>query len=226
MIDIAFSFDSRGIAALYHEDRKARLACWRTDNGQIIVHHQAEKWWNDIIPGLGSEGNEIQWLADKRGWLLGGYAMVDRDRCEVQWRLSRNISPTYLIDGKNLLWSISAGFDDYLVCNPIMLEQAFDPEQRERQEGPKNPFGSDLHLVAIVRLEIKSYPAGGDAATIARGVLAPIGWADSRAIAIDRERNEVVIGVRIMMVNTGPAKQALERAGFIIGGSMISPLQN
>ena len=47
---------------------------------------------------------------------------------------------------------------------------------------------------------------------------------NSRAITIDTERNEVVIGVRVMMVNTGTAKQALEQAGFKIGGAMLSPL--
>ncbi len=221
--DVAFSPNGRGIAGMYEEGDQSHLVCWRTDSAQVIAHHQIGQRWLELVPGLNSYGNGIQWLGDMRGWLLGGQVMVERDSGQVRWRLPRPHTSRHLVDGKNLLWSFGAGFEDYLVCNSISLEQCFDAELRKQQVGPRNPFPG-MSLAALVRLQIKSYPPTGDPAVIAKRVLAPIGWAASDAIAIDKERDVLIIGVGVMMVNTQPAKEALEQAGFRIGGAMISPL--
>ncbi len=89
---------------------------------------------------------------------------------------------------------------------------------------PAMPPGGAIR--AHIHLDIKSYPRLGNPETIAREALRSVIWVEPNAIRIDRSTNELIIGVRIMMINTNTAKLHLERAGFVIGGASLKPVPN
>jgi len=130
--------------------------------------------------------------------------------------------PARLFNGRQLLGTARGGFVETLVACDVSLNKASDfrnhPAVRSRVSFPR-----DRGLAGVVNLQILDYPAQGDPQTLAKEALLGVSWADQGSVAIDRERNEVVIGVRVMAVNTGPAKQALERRGFRIGGVSLQP---
>ncbi len=87
------------------------------------------------------------------------------------------------------------------------------------------PAGSSRGRIrAYVYLKIISYPSSGNAENMARSALRSLIWAEPDSIRIDRSANELVIGVRIVSLNTNAAKQRLEDVGFVIGGTRFQPV--
>lgn len=92
---------------------------------------------------------------------------------------------------------------------------------------PRPPMGSSRGPVrAYVHFKIISYPSTGNPENIARDTLRSVIWAEPDSIRVDRAANELVIGVRVMSLNTNTAKLRLEEAGFVIGGTRFEPVRN
>ena len=87
------------------------------------------------------------------------------------------------------------------------------------------PSTSKKSVRAHVHLKIVSYPSG-NADLLARKALEPVIWVEPNAIRVDRSANEIVIGIRVMAVNTHDAKLRLERVGFAIGGASFKPVRD
>jgi hypothetical protein len=94
----------------------------------------------------------------------------------------------------------------------------------DRKERSPAPSQFAARLIGTVRFRILGYPAQGDPQTLAREAVSGIAWADPASVTIDRDKNEVVIGVRVMSLNTASAKASLEQRGFRIGGASLSGL--
>ena len=67
--------------------------------------------------------------------------------------------------------------------------------------------------------QMHSYSGAGDATVTARQVLRRYPWVVADTVRV--EANQVVIEVRGNIINTGPIKSALQRAGFQLGGVSI-----
>ena len=67
--------------------------------------------------------------------------------------------------------------------------------------------------------EMRSYTGAGDATETARRVLRRYPWCVADTVRV--EANQVVIEVRGGIINSGPIKSALQRAGFQLGGVSI-----
>jgi len=90
---------------------------------------------------------------------------------------------------------------------------------------PSFPSGAQPGGVrAHVHLTIVSYPASGDAETLAKNALRTVPWIAPGTVRVDRDAGEVVMGARTASLNTGMAKSALERVGFAIGGTKYVPV--
>ncbi len=75
----------------------------------------------------------------------------------------------------------------------------------------------------VVVFEMQEFGGGGDAADAARQALTGIEWADTASLIVDEPAKEIVVAVRGTSVSTGPAKAALESAGFRIGSTLYKP---
>jgi DNA-directed RNA polymerase subunit RPC12/RpoP len=98
---------------------------------------------------------------------------------------------------------------------PFNLVPARDDAPRARRQPP--PAKTAPRWVAIVRIQILGYPAEGDPLTIVREAFSGLPWADAGSVTIDREKNDIVVGVRVMRVNTVPVEAYLEQRGFRTG---------
>ena len=79
---------------------------------------------------------------------------------------------------------------------------------------------------AFVHFKIISYPPSGNPEILARETLRSVVWAEPDLIRVDRAANDLVIGVRVMSLNTNAAKLLLEETGFVIGGTRFEPVRN
>lgn len=82
------------------------------------------------------------------------------------------------------------------------------------------------HVRAYVHFKIISYPPSGNPEILARETLRSVVWAEPDLIRVDRVANDLVIGVRVMSLNTNAAKLLLEETGFVIGGMRFEPVRN
>jgi WD40 repeat protein/dienelactone hydrolase len=223
---LAFSHDGTELAGLFDVGESSKIVAWDLGDGTVTSHHTAPGTWESRVPRLRNyDGRKIEWLADKTGWLVAGSTAVERGAGKEAWKLEDPPSePVRLFNGRTFVGLVPAGPTETLVACDVSLSQAPDLTSRA-PAGPQNPFPGSPGVVGVVRLQVVEYPGSGDPATIAQQSLRNIPWADPTAVKVDTDRKEVVIGVRVMAVDTGEAKTALEQAGFKIGASMFSAMQ-
>ena len=78
---MSFSPDGGELAALFFGGAAgAQLICWDAARGDVV----SEKAIPQAIPQTGTlavyRGHAIDWVGDRRGWLLYGYTLVDRTK--------------------------------------------------------------------------------------------------------------------------------------------------
>lgn len=76
----------------------------------------------------------------------------------------------------------------------------------------------------VLKFEMLGYRSSGDPTTAARTAAGRGGarWVDVLTVHVDVDTDEVVMGLRGGSVDSGPIKEALERAGFAIGRTTIT----
>ena len=84
-----------------------------------------------------------------------------------------------------------------------------------------NPFGNRPNLQCILRFRLLSYSGPGDPQAAAERALRQVRWIDPTCIKVDAPNNAIVIGVRVMAIDTRGAVASLEAAGFKLGGVTI-----
>jgi dienelactone hydrolase len=86
--------------------------------------------------------------------------------------------------------------------------------------GTKLPAGPGLSGSVVV-FQVVQYSGSQDAAAAARQALAGMPWVDPSHIEYDAKAGTLTIGLRGSAVNTGPARTALQNAGFRIGTTSV-----
>jgi hypothetical protein len=77
---LSFSPDGAELAALFFGGPQAQLVCWDAVKGDVVSENtipkaQPQAGWLAVY-----RGHVIDWVGDRRGWLLYGYTFVDRKK--------------------------------------------------------------------------------------------------------------------------------------------------
>jgi hypothetical protein len=221
---VAFSGDSRRVAACCGKE----AIVWDAVSGQELQRLQGhtssisrvQLSWSGKYAATGSDDRTV------RMWEVGNGREVFR----------LNPFPSLIADVHYLLGvHLMAASSDGTIRGenvPAHLVDSKDPAaaaavgtaaaQTKRASPPPTPAAA--RLAGTVRFRIVGYPTQGDPQTLAREAVSGIAWADPASVTIDRDKNEVVIGLRVMSLNTAAAKASLEQRGFRIGGVTVQPL--
>jgi WD40 repeat protein len=109
---LRFSADGQELAALY-DSPKAALFCWSMKNGKPTAQHEFERPLHEYVSG-GSQGTAFDFIPGGKGWLLGGKAVVDREKGGPIWvaKSTSGRDSTFLrmLDGERFL--VAAGSFD------------------------------------------------------------------------------------------------------------------
>ncbi len=74
---LSFSPDGGELAGLFFGTNGAQLICWDALKGDVVSENAIPKAL-DALTLSAYRGHVIDWLGDRRGWLLFGYTLVDR----------------------------------------------------------------------------------------------------------------------------------------------------
>src|SRR5262249_27320416 len=80
---LRFSADGQELAILF-DSPKAALFCWSMKNGKIVAQHEFDRPLHEYVSG-GSQGAAFDFIPGGKGWLLGGRAVVDREKGGPIW---------------------------------------------------------------------------------------------------------------------------------------------
>jgi hypothetical protein len=75
---LSFSPDGSELAGLFFGTNGAQLICWDAIKGDLVSENAVPKAQPDALTLTAYRGHVIDWLGDRRGWLLFGYTLVDR----------------------------------------------------------------------------------------------------------------------------------------------------
>jgi hypothetical protein len=75
---LSFSPDGSEIAGLFVAGFEAQLVCWDAGKGEVVSEIADPQGRPDGNAGMVYRGHTIDWVGDRRGWLLYGYKLADR----------------------------------------------------------------------------------------------------------------------------------------------------
>ncbi|HEV3122665.1 MAG TPA: hypothetical protein VGY53_12210, partial [Isosphaeraceae bacterium] len=85
-IGLAFSDDGQELAGIFESFGNIRILDWDFATGQLLADHYFDKN-SGLKRPLGDRGQAIEWLPDRAGWLVFGYAILERKSGERIWSL-------------------------------------------------------------------------------------------------------------------------------------------
>jgi len=106
---VAFSGDGEELAVLIERNQTALLRCWSMKDGEVVAEHQLDDQFRPRSPSSRTSRTlAIDWLPGKRGWLLYGVALVDREKGGPVWvakdeRFSSNATLRRAVDENRML---------------------------------------------------------------------------------------------------------------------------
>jgi len=100
-----FSADGQELAALT-ESPKAALFCWSMKTGKLLANHEFSRRLHELAGG-GMHNTALDFIPGGKGWLLGGTAVVDREKGGPIWvakpASGRDSTFIRMLDGERML---------------------------------------------------------------------------------------------------------------------------
>jgi WD40 repeat protein len=132
---MSFSPDGKEMAMLWQpKDRGKKygvLMSWDVKTGKKLVEHTIENEWPHMAFLSAGGTQNLQWWPERRGWLLFGHLLVDRDSGKVVHRLGKQPGFSGAIEARRFL-------DSWHVTNL------------------KGTFDKQLEVIALPRKEIEA----------------------------------------------------------------------
>lgn len=124
---LSFSPDGRELAAYYCYPSKNLIQVWDMTSGETTATHWLPDSQVDELSEVSYYGDELQWLADRSGWLLSGVAVVDRESGRFVWHdqdamNERNVLPRRVVDTNRMLAFRKARGTETLCLVPMPKE--------------------------------------------------------------------------------------------------------
>lgn len=116
---LKFSPDGTELAAA--ADQGARLICWNSRAKVVLDKPLAQMGLHDTIRAR--DADDLQWLPDASGWLIGGRWLIAKEPERVVWQLGdkwhAESDYTHFLDKDRLLLKMGTGKEEHLIDIPI-----------------------------------------------------------------------------------------------------------
>jgi hypothetical protein len=104
---MAFSPDGEEVAAVFGPKRTPRVVCWEVESGKVAADVKVEDL-GERLKDVEYQGSAVEWVPDRSGWLLFGYALIDRESSRPVWSLPVTsavypASPRRMVDASRVL---------------------------------------------------------------------------------------------------------------------------